>query len=527
MAKNSNKIITFILGTVGVAYVAGAVFFSSNTFPNTKVNGKESGLISFNKVFNSKIDSGKLKVIGRNDANLDLSLSDLEIKKAVVKEPEIKQNNFMWPIEIFKKHEHKINFDVNYNKEKLSKIVKESEFMKDQIKPVDAKIEYNQDKDKYVIIPEVMGTTIEQNKIESAIIDTVISSEDTVKLDSYYTKPKITVDDDSLKKQLKEIDTITSHEYIFDFEDREYILKGKKIFDMYTTSDKGYKLDKDILRDYVADIARETDTYASTRTFEATDIGEIKVGPGIYGWQMDVDKTRDNLLAMMQKKQDGKVEIAYRADKYFSYTGMSRKKNDIGNTYIEVDLSRQTLWYYEEGNLIVKTPIVSGQANIKYAATPTGVNKIRDKQSPKMLKGVDEIRGGSYEVPVNYWMNVGWTGSGIHDVGYRDRFGGDIYKYNGSSSCMNTPKKAMKKLYERVKLGTPVVIYESSTNYSPNEFKKQEMNSKRELAKKKQSTNSNFEKNKKRVSIPKKVADPKKITTPKKVSTPKRSNTSN
>jgi len=505
MAKNSKKIIAFILGTVAVAYVAGAVFFSGNTFPNTKINGKDMGLVSISKVFDSKLDKDHLKLVGRNDSKLDLDLNELDITKAVKKEPEIKQNNFLWPIEIFKNHNHKIDFDLNYNKEKLSEIIKESDFMKDQIEPVDAKIEYDSDKDKYVIIPEKLGTSIEQNKIESAIIETVVDNKDTLDLEPYYRNPKITVKDDGLNKQLKEIDTITSHEYIFDFEDREYVLKGKKIFDMYKTTDKGYKLDKELLRDYVAAIARETDTYATTRTFDATGIGKIKVGPGIYGWQMDVNKTRDNLLEMMENKQDGKVEIAYRSENYFSYRGMSRKKNDIGSTYIEVDLSRQTLWYYEDNELIVKTPIVSGQASIKYAATPTGVNKIRDKQSPKILKGVDEIRGGSYSVPVNYWMNVGWTGSGIHDVSYRDKFGGDIYKYNGSSSCMNTPKKAMKKLYERVELGTPVVIYESTTSYSPNEFKKQAMNNQRAIAEKKEKAKKSIEaKSQKKQTKPKK-----------------------
>lgn len=41
-------------------------------------------------------------------------------------------------------------------------------------------------------------------------------------------------------------------------------------------------------------------------------------------------------------------------------TAMDRSSNDIGNTYIEVDLSRQKMWYYVDGELYVETDIVSG-----------------------------------------------------------------------------------------------------------------------------------------------------------------------
>lgn len=33
---------------------------------------------------------------------------------------------------------------------------------------------------------------------------------------------------------------------------------------------------------------------------------------------------------------------------------------DIGNTYIEIDMSKQHMWYYEAGSLIVNTDVVTG-----------------------------------------------------------------------------------------------------------------------------------------------------------------------
>ena len=48
---------------------------------------------------------------------------------------------------------------------------------------------------------------------------------------------------------------------------------------------------------------------------------------------------------------------------------------------------------------------------------------------------------------------------GIHDAKWRKEFGGDIYKNGGSHGCINLPKEAAEKIYDKVEVGTPVVMY--------------------------------------------------------------------
>ena len=43
--------------------------------------------------------------------------------------------------------------------------------------------------------------------------------------------------------------------------------------------------------------------------------------------------------------------------------------------------------------------------------------------------------------------------------GSRTAFGGDIYITNGSHGCVNTPLDAMKKIYDVVSYGFPVIVY--------------------------------------------------------------------
>ena len=50
-------------------------------------------------------------------------------------------------------------------------------------------------------------------------------------------------------------------------------------------------------------------------------------------------------------------------------------------------------------------------------------------------------------------------GIGIHDADWRDEFGGEIYKTNGSHGCINVPSEVMPELYDMVELGTPVIMF--------------------------------------------------------------------
>lgn len=487
MNNNGKKLLWFFGIVIAVVYVGGAIFFSMNTFPNTTVNGVDKGLESKETMFEPSSDYENIKILGRDKLNFDINLKEIDFAQAVEGKPEHNQNPLLWPVEVFRDHKYDIKYKNSFNKAKLDKIIADSGVLDNQVKPENATIVYDKKNDEYIIKEEFLGNTISEDKLKKLIFDGINAGQEELNLEEHYENPKITSKDEKLAKELKAIKDITAKKYVFDFEDRKYTLTGEDLFNLYDETDKGLVLNKEKVSDYVAEIAKETDTYATKRTFNATGIGEITVEPGIYGWLMDVKETSNNLIAMIDKAQEGNVEIEYKSTEYFSYTAMSRKKDDIGNTYIEIDLSRQTLWYYENGELIVSTPVVTGMSTtqdkngFRKAATPVGVNKVWVKESPSVLKGVNETTGEKYSLPIDYWIYMGWTGSGIHDTKDRPAYGGDVYHYNGSSSCINTPIKAMATLYDHVKYGTPVVIYESSTSYSPTEFEKQSYNRERGL----------------------------------------------
>lgn len=124
---------------------------------------------------------------------------------------------------------------------------------------------------------------------------------------------------------------------------------------------------------------------------------------------------------------------------------------DIGKTYLEIDYTKQHMWYYEDGQMILESDIVSG--NIATGnGSPDGIFKIVYKQSPAVLKGED------YESNVDFFMPFAYN-VGVHDASWRTEFGGEFYKTTGSHGCINAPREVAETLYQRMKVDTPVVAY--------------------------------------------------------------------
>lgn len=118
------------------------------------------------------------------------------------------------------------------------------------------------------------------------------------------------------------------------------------------------------------------------------------------------------------------------------------------NSYIEISISNQKLNYYEKGEIVLTSDIVTGINN----GTPTGNYKVLNKARNVNLKGED------YVSFVNYWIAFIGHSYGMHDASWRSSFGGSIYKYNGSHGCVNMPYSKVQQLYNMVEIGTPVYI---------------------------------------------------------------------
>lgn len=196
---------------------------------------------------------------------------------------------------------------------------------------------------------------------------------------------------------------------------------------------------------FVDELADRYDTVGGIRQFHATRGEIVAVEGGIYGNKLDREAEKEYLLdAFLNKKNEVHTP---------EYVQMAKKQglDDIGDTYIEVDMTQQKLYYYVEGKLVIETPVVTGNTSLR-RGTPCGTNYVYAKQRNRTLKGAD------YESFVRYWIPVKGA-IGIHDASWRSEYGGEIYKRNGSHGCINTPLDEVSKLYDMVEIGTPCVMF--------------------------------------------------------------------
>ena len=204
-------------------------------------------------------------------------------------------------------------------------------------------------------------------------------------------------------------------------------------------------LDETIIKEYVAYLSATYNTVGIEREFQATSGDIVKVPGGSYGNEIDENAEYEFLLNAFLNKQSGTRVPEYTSEAW------EKGSNDIGDTYIEVDMGDQHMYYYADGEIVIDTPVVTGNTSRRWD-TPAKVCYVYFKQRNRVL------RGANYATPVKYWMAVDGH-IGIHDATWRSDFGGEIYKTNGSHGCINTPFEIMTELYDMVELGTPVIMF--------------------------------------------------------------------
>ena len=272
--------------------------------------------------------------------------------------------------------------------------------------------------------------------------DSYLNLEDT----ECYQNPQFTAESQNVKDAKDLLNKYIQTKVTYKFGENNETLDGAIISGLLSV-DNNYNvvIDNNKIKQYVKTLGDKYNSVGKSRSFKTTKGSVINVTGGNYGNIIDNDK---ETLAIADLIKNG--QVVEREPEYKQKVA-STDSNDIGNTYLEVDLTDQHIWFYKGGNLIVDGNVVSGNVSAGNA-TPAGVYEVNFKQKDAVL------RGANYAAPVNYWMPFN-GGIGLHDASWRSTFGGSIYLYNGSHGCVNAPYNLASKVFENIEAGTPVVCY--------------------------------------------------------------------
>lgn len=464
-SKKSKKVLGAVLGVgaavILVGYAGVGFYYQDKFYPGTSINGVDCGgkdIAYVRELLKNSAETYSLTISERggqtesiDGKTIQLSYKDDNEAQEVKKQ----QNSWLWPIQIFGEKDYTVNAESSYNEESLNQAVSALTCMQDaNMTPAqDAKVEDNGT--SYVIVPEVEGTTLDKEKTLAAVKEAVDQRQTELSLENAgcYVQPAVRQDDESLKKDAEQLNKFTSLQASLDFGTGTENVTRDQLKSWLKKGDDGkYYFDTETVKQTVIAWSEKYNTIGQPRDFVTSEGATVHLTQGDYGWRLWQDKTTESLVNMLNAGQSGPVEPTW------LYSGEKHGGNDIDGTYVEISISEQRMWFYKNGTLLVDTPVVTGNPN-KGNGTPSGgVWRLKDKASPSTLVGRNPDGSIEYETPVNYWMPFN-GGVGIHDLTSRTSFGGDIYLYNGSHGCINTPLENARTIYENIEVNTPVVVY--------------------------------------------------------------------
>lgn len=472
MSKKKKIVISFILLLITVLliiYFSGVWYFRSHFLANTFINNTDYGFKSFESVSEDiEKDTEKyiLSIRFRNGEKASLTARQIgyrgtdngaHIKVAA------KQNPYKWMSAFFSERREVIGIRYIYNEIMLNNSVNNLEQMdtENMEEPEDAYVKYSEEEKRFIIVPETEGTTIRKDKFMESVRKSLEKGEDVLdaEKEGVYEKADVRSDSDELLEYVGKMNKYLDGKITYLLPDGEtLVLDGERVCQWFAEDENGNKYyDEDVwnehIVEFVDELAVKVNTVWKDKEFESTDDGLITVQGGTYGYSVDKESEAESINDVISNGGEEERSPRY----YTAETGDPDVNDGIGSTYIEVSIDEQHLWYYEDGEMVMDSPVVTG--NKGNHDTPKGIFTVMFTQHPAVLRGRIMSNGEpEYESPVSYWMPF-YDGCGFHDATWRGSFGGSIYTYNGSHGCVNMPYSAAQELFEYVDGGTVVVIY--------------------------------------------------------------------
>lgn len=451
-----------------IVYLAGMLYYNDKFLNGTMVNGSDVGGMTLQKAndqLSKKVNGQSLKLIFNDGQSEVLQSAQLGVsynKDNSLNQLMKNQNKWAWFIGFFKNEKNTLTDLIQISDENLTNGIASMEHAKEenQIAPTDAYIQYKDG--SFSIIEETLGSKFNTEELVKNI--KVALSEGKQQLDvtkaNGYVKPQVYKDDQDLNNQLK-----AANEYCLSAityttpKGKEIALDGSTLITWLSKQDDGsYTKDESVFKEkltaFVKELASQYNSIGATRTFTGKDGQSHTVSGGTYGFRVSTDSEVSALLKMINENKSENNRIP-------EHTGQlpSGENGGLGTTYLEINITKQHLWFVKDGSVVLESDFVSGKESDPTRLTPSGTYYIYNKERNRVLRGTKQPNGKyEYESPVSYWMPFN-KGIGLHDASWRSTFGGNIYINSGSHGCINLPTGFAGSLYSQIYVNLPVVVY--------------------------------------------------------------------
>lgn len=453
---NVKNAITAIASIV-LAYLLISLYFVNHFFFNTIINGADVSLRDYAEaedIIKGYARGYELQIIGRNGVTEELLGQDIEMqynRKSSISGILKRQSPLKWPGSLLKKQSYYVKDLFIYNKESLENKIDHLDCLnKNVVMPRNVGFKYING--SYETVKEIYGNKLNRDRLYEAIETSVSEGQTELDLEVSlcYENPRFTLSSGKTLETKNLLNKYVSAKITYILRNGIEVLDKSTINQWLSVNEAlDVVINEKEVKHYVHSLSKKYDTVGVPRKFKTSLNGIIEVKGGYYGWKINLAAETQALLNIIKRGETIEKEPVYIQKALF------RGENDIGDTYVEINITRQYLWFYKKGKLIAQGAVVTGNPNRGYA-TKLGVYMLNYKQKGSVLRGQD------YEAEVTYWMPFNGN-IGIHDASWRYSFGGNIYKVNGSHGCVNVSLYLAKKVFENIEEGTPIICYEEKT----------------------------------------------------------------
>lgn len=437
-----------------VTYFGGVWYYSSHFYPGTTLSNFKCSNLTVEQAeekIRSEMEDYTYTIKERGNREEHIAGNDINLQCAAINgvaEAKNKQNPFGWATNNTSRNQT-IELLVSYDEDKLYQIAENLECAAESRAGMDgatAGVYYE-------------NGAYHMNEVEGKNIISFSRFYTALRAGIYGTYKDMSLEDeglyvamaeeDHLKQALSDMNKYVSASITYTKGSQTFVVNGDAINQWLTLNpDYTITLSNDFTSGYIKELAKHYDTVGGWREITSSATGTvITVGGGDYGWLVnqtaEAEALRNHILAgetVVKEPAYKRKGLGVRGDGY-----------DIPNTYVEVSIAAQKMWYYRDGALVISSNVVTGNP-LKGNGTHTGVFSLKYKERNATLKGED------YETPVSYWMPFN-GGEGLHDANWRGAFGGSIYRGGGSHGCVNLPPSVAETLFGIISPGTPVIVY--------------------------------------------------------------------
>ena len=439
------KILIIILSFMAVIFTfLGIAFFvldnnyKTKFLPETKINNIDVSNLTADEVddiINNQYVNAYSLIVKNRTKDFQIYGTDISLKSNYKSEDLLKKQTLF---DAFKDKNYTIKNNISINNDELIDLLNKKLFQ-NSAEPKNAEI--HKTENGFEITPEDNGSSLDKDITIEKITNAILNGEKEIDLENDYKNAEITKENEELKSRVNKLNNIAKKKIFLRVYNGDVDEIGFNIFGQFI--DENLNVDKEKIEKYVDELKNKYDTANKKRVFTTVSGSNLELS-GPYGYTINKNKEIEELTKNILDENNTERELIYSKKGKFDGT-------EFGNKYVEVDLGNQIVYLVENGKVTYQSKCVSGNLR-KGRRTPEGIYSITYKQKNAILKGQD------YASPVKFWMPFN-KGIGLHDANWRNKFGGVIYKNNGSHGCINLPVDSAKVFFDNVETGTPVICY--------------------------------------------------------------------